>query len=140
MVRECNGGRNGKPGKRLTAILWKSEIQSCNASYDLFLKHRDMEFMPPSYRGRIIFVDDTQGYSDKTAFPGDMYCWAETFKPNRVFFQYGYDSDRSWWELLNTPPIAIGGTLASVTSQECGLFRVDFNLAKLQSMFQSQRN
>jgi hypothetical protein len=49
-----------------------------------------------------------------------------------VFYQYGYEADRPWWEGLESPPIAIGEALAGQTSQEYGLFWVDFNLSELQ--------
>jgi hypothetical protein len=124
-------GGEGTPVDDATASSWESQIQSCDPDYRLFLKHWDISFMPPSYRGSIIFVDDSQGYTDLQACLDDMQEWADTFNPNRVFFQYGYESDRPWWEGLNNPPIAIGRELAGQTPQECGLFWVDFNLSEL---------
>ena len=58
-----------------------------------------------SYRGSIIFVDDGQGYANMQAYLDDMQAWADTFHPNRVFFQYGYESDRPWWKDWHEPPI-----------------------------------
>ena len=124
-------GGEGTPVDDATASSWESQVQSYDPDYSLFLKHWDTLFMPPSYRGSIIFVDDSQGYADLQAYLDDMQEWADTFNPNRVFFQYGYESDRPWWEGLNNPPIAIGEGLAGQTPQECGLFWVDFSLSEL---------
>lgn len=125
-------GGEGTPVGDSTAASWESFLHSFNPAYGLFLKHWDASFMPPSYRGSIIFVDDGQGYADMGAYLDDMGEWAETFAPNRVFYQYGYEADRAWWEGLESPPIAVGEALAGQTAQECGLFWVDFNLSELQ--------
>ncbi len=124
-------GGEGTPVDDAAASSWESRVQSHDPGYDLFLKHWDISFMPPSYRGRIIFVDDGQGYPAMQAFLDDMREWADAFNPNRVFFQYGYESDRPWWEDLDQPPIAMGRELAGQASQECGLFWVDFSLSEL---------
>jgi len=124
-------GGEGTPVDDATAAAWEQLVHAHDARFDLFLKHWDAAFMPATYRGDIIFVDDGQDYADLAAFLADMGDWADTFGPNRVFFQYGYDSDRPWWESLDSPPIAIGEALAAQTAQECGLIWVDFNLAEL---------
>jgi hypothetical protein len=124
-------GGEGTPVDDTTASSWESRIRSRDSDYCLFLKHWDIAFMPPLYRGSIIFVDDGQGYVNLRAYLGDMRSWAEAFNPNRVFFQYGYESDRRWWRWLHEPPITIGERLAGQTSQECGLFWVDFSLSAL---------
>jgi hypothetical protein len=124
-------GGEGTPVGDSTAMSWDSLVGSYDAGYDLFLKHWDAGFMPPSYRTGLIFVDDGQGYPDMDAYLEDMGEWAEEFYPSRVFFQYGYESDRPWWEALDVPPIAIGEALAGQTRQECGLIWVDFNLSEL---------
>jgi hypothetical protein len=125
-------GGEGTPVDDATAMSWDSLVQSYNPEYGLFLKHWDTSFMPPSYRGSIIFVDDGQGYPDMEAYLEDMEGWADAFSPNRVFFQYGYDSDSTWWEDLGFAPVDIGEALAGRTAQECGLIWVDFNLGELQ--------
>lgn len=124
-------GGEGTPVDDATASSWESQVQSYDPDYSLFLKHWDTSFMPTAYRGSIIFVDDSQGYTDLQDYLDDMQEWADTFNPNRVFFQYGYESDRPWWEGLNNPPIRIGEGLAGQTPQECGLFWVDFSLSEL---------
>jgi hypothetical protein len=124
-------GGEGTPVDDATASSWESRIRLYDPDYSLFLKHWDIAFMPPLYRGSIIFVDDGQGYSCMRAYLGDMQAWAEAFNPNRVFFQYGYESDRRWWRWLHEAPIRIGERLAGQTPQECGLFWVDFSLSAL---------
>lgn len=125
-------GGEGTPVDDPTAASWEDLVHSIDPDFDLFLKHWNPAFMPPSHRGSIIFVDDGQGYADMAAYQDDMGEWAETFAPNRVFFQYGYEADRPWWDGLESPPTAIGEALAGQTAQECGLFWVDFNLSELQ--------
>lgn len=125
-------GGEGTPVDDATAMLWDSLVHSYDPEYGLFLKHWDTSFMPPSYRGSIIFVDDGQGYPDMDEYLADMKDWADTFDPSRVFFQYGYESDRLWWGSLGFAPVDIGEALAAQTSQECGLIWVDFNLDELQ--------
>jgi len=124
-------GGAGTPVDDDTASSWESGVQSSNSDYDLFLKHWDITFMPPSYRGRIIFVDDGQDYANLQDYLDDMREWADAFDPSRVFFQYGYESDRPWWKYFCDPATTIGQNLAWQTSQECGLFWVDFTLAEL---------
>jgi hypothetical protein len=124
-------GGEGTPVSDAEASSWEDQIRSYDPDDGLFLKHWDSSFMPPSYRGSIIFVDDSQGHANMRAFLDEMQEWADNFNPNRVFFQYGYESDRPWWIHLREAPTAIGRELAGQTSQECGLFWVDFSLSEL---------
>ncbi len=124
----------GQPGTPVTdsaAAAWETHLQNHDEDHRLYLKHWDPAWMPPGYRGGIIFVDDGQGYADMSAFLADMQAWAEAFPSSVVFYQYGYDSDRPWWETLESPPLTIGQALADQTPQECGLFWVDFNLSEI---------
>lgn len=125
-------GGEGTPVGDSTASSWESLVHLFDPAYGLFLKHWDPAYMPPCYRGGLIFVDDGQGYPDMQSYLDDMEAWAEEFAPNRVFFQYGYEADRVWWDALESPPSDIGEALAAQTSQECGLFWVDFSLSELQ--------
>jgi hypothetical protein len=125
-------GGEGTPVSDSAAAAWEDLVLSYDSQYSLFLKHWDPAFMPPTYRGGLVFVDDGQGYPDMQSFLEDMGQWAGTFAPNRVFFQYGYESDRPWWDSLDSAPTDIGKALAEQTAQECGLIWVDFNLDELQ--------
>ena len=58
-----NPGR-GKPVDDATARQWENRVKSHNKTYQLFLKHWDRKWMPPTYRGDLVFVDDSQGFDD----------------------------------------------------------------------------
>lgn len=124
-------GGEGVPVDDATASAWEAQVTGYDPLFGLYLKHWDASFMPPSYRGGIVFVDDGQGYAGMGEYLADMAAWADAFYPNTVFFQYGYDSDSLWWESLGFAPVDIGEALAAQTTQECGLFWVDFNLDEL---------
>ncbi len=111
------------------AEAWEKRVRSHNEDYGLFLKHWDRDWMPPAYRGDIIFVDDSQIFEDFGAMLEEFIdYWAAYFYPNSVFFQIGYPSDRKWWSRLETPPRSMGRTIASHIEQDCGIFWVDFTL------------
>lgn len=121
-------GQEGTPVSDALAEAWENQVKAHQAEYELFLKHWDVAFMPPTYRGSIIFVDDSQGFGSLDAFLREMGDWAETFYPNPVMFQYGYPSDQPWWGQMNSPPQTVGDALAQQTEQACGVFWVDFSL------------
>lgn len=112
-----------------TAARWEARVKSHHSRYRLFLKHWDREWMPKTYRGDIIFVDDSQMLDDFDAMIDEfVHYWADYFKPNPVFFQIGYKSDKSWWAKLHHPPSDIGQAIARRITQQCGIFWVDFTL------------
>ena len=112
-----------------TAKTWEARVKSHKCNYRLFLKHWDRDWMPKNYRGDIIFVDDSQMLeSFEKMLDEFVVYWADYFKPNTIFCQVGYRSDRQWWEKLKTPPKDIGMTIASNINQNCGIFWVDFTL------------
>jgi len=111
------------------AQIWEQRVKSFNPDYQLFLKHWDRDWMPPNYRGDLIFVDDSQGLKNFNGMLNEFVdYWANYFKPNMVFFQFGYRRDRSWWQKLDHPPGEIGIAIAQNISQNCGVFWVDFTL------------
>lgn len=88
--------------------------------------------MPPTYRSDLIFVDDSQILDDFNAALDEFVSyWSDYFKPNMVFFQIGYRSDRKWWQQLKDPPRDLGVVLAQNITQECGVFWVDFTLREV---------
>ncbi|MDH5442875.1 MAG: fibronectin type III domain-containing protein, partial [Hadesarchaea archaeon] len=108
---------------------WESRVKSHNSSYTLFIKFWNIDRTPPSYRGDIIFVDDSQQFSSLAEMVSEFAnYWAPEFYPNPVWFQYGYEADRGWWQNLTNPPKDIGDALDAAVPQECGLFWVDFTL------------
>ena len=112
-----------------TAQKWEAKVKSYNPKYRMFLKHWDVKWMPPTYRGDIVFVNDGQEFKTfdemLDRFPN---IWAKAFYPNTVVFQIGYNSDKPWWGPLSTPPKTIGAELAKRCRQDIGIVWVDFSL------------
>jgi hypothetical protein len=108
---------------------WEARVKSYNSAYRMFLKHWDVRWMPPTYRGDIVFVDDGQEFENfeemTDKFPN---VWAKTFYPNTVFFQIGYNSDKPWWSKLPTPPKTMAEALSERIKQDIGIIWVDFSL------------
>ena len=127
--READRPGEGMPVDDETAKVWEERVKSHNSSYRLFLKHWDQNWMPKTYRGDIIFVDDSQIFPNFEKLVEEFAMgWAEYFFPNTVFFQIGYKSDKPWWQKLNNPPETIGKAIAGRIRQSCGIFWVDFTL------------
>jgi hypothetical protein len=115
-----------------SAKAWEQQVKSHNPGYNFFLKHWDRNWMPPTYRGNLIFVSDSQIFKNMDDMIEEFVVyWANYFKPNMVFYQFGYRSDKPWWQKLNDPPVDIGNTIAQNISQDCGIFWVDFTLKDL---------
>ncbi len=107
---------------------WESKVKSIDSNYTLFLKHYSTSWMPPTYRGNILFVDDSQDFTSLSSMVTEFKVWGNKFKPNKVAFQYGYPIDRPWWSKLNDPIKTIGDALLSNVSNCFGLFWVDFTI------------
>ncbi len=85
--------------------------------------------MPPTYRGNILFITDSQEFSSQAALVDEMcHYWADYFAPNPVGFQIGYEADKTWWGNLSNPPQVLGKALAQGTEQPCSIFWVDFTI------------
>ena len=125
---------DGHPGVPVTdaiAMGWEGNVKSHNSSYRLFIKHYDKTYLCPTYRGDIVFVDDTQQFSGISGFVSDMVDFADSFYPNTVMYQIGYPDDRSWWSKYVNPPKSLGDELVAGTRQECGIIWVDFTLREV---------
>lgn len=130
--READRPEWGIPVDDETARKWEARVKSHNPSYRLFLKHWDPNWMPKTYRGDIIFVDDSQELKNLDAMVDEFQnLWADRFYPNPVFFQVGYNSDKPWWQKLDNPPQTIGRAIAKKVKQSCGIFWVDFSLKEV---------
>ena len=126
--------RDDRPGVRVTdavAKAWEGRIKSHNSSYRLFIKHYDWTYLCPTYRGDIVFVDDSQQFSGISSFVTEMTAFANRFYPNTVMYQIGYEADRPWWSKYANPPKSLGDALVAKTRQECGVFWVDFTLREV---------
>jgi len=113
---------------------WEAHLQSIKSSYTLFLKHFFPDWMPPTYRGNILFVDDSQEFPSLSSMVSEFKVWGSTFSPNKVAFQFGYEADSLWWRNYTDPPSKIGDTLRSVIPNCYGLFWVDFTILKIYPM------
>jgi hypothetical protein len=125
-------------GRRVTdreAERWEQKVQSFNPEYQLFLKHYGQDWMPAKYRGKILFIDDSQDFTwaarPLNGMVSEFKAWGEKFKPNPVGFQYGYSIDRSWWDDFADPAKSIGDALLANISNCVGLFWVDFTITEL---------
>jgi hypothetical protein len=110
---------------------WEERIKSHNPTYKMFLKHWLKNIMPPYYRGEIIFIDDSQGFSSLNDMANEFSGWANFFAPGPVMFQVGYEKDYNWWKKEENPPKAIGERIAEKIDndgQAVGIIWVDFTL------------
>jgi len=121
-------------GRKVTdaeARRWEKLVQSYNPAYRLFLKHYAQAWMPPLYRGNILFVDDSQQFYSLSAMINEFRMWGEKFHPNQVAFQFGYPADKPWWGELEDPAAAVGKALLAEIPNAYGLFWVDFTLSQI---------
>ncbi len=102
--------------------------RSHGEQYRIFLKHWLPEYMPPTYRDGLLFIDDSQGFNSLDEMVAEFTLWGETFAPSPVGFQYGYQSDQTWWQELANPPQEIGERLITAVPNTAGLYWVDFTV------------
>ena len=125
----------GKPVTDEEAELWETTLKTYNSHYTLFLKHYHKDWMPPEYRGDIIFIDDSQDFgwaNDPFGMMVDEFGdWASEFSPNSSAFQFGYPADQSWWSQLDDPPKDIGKALINNIPECYGIFWVDFTITQI---------
>lgn len=125
-------------GKKVTneeAKKWEEKVKSIDTSYTLFLKHYSQSWMPPDYRGDIMFVDDSQDFNFSSnpfnTMVNEFKSWGNKFAPNKVAFQYGYPKDSTWWKNFSDPVKIIGNALLNNIPNCYGLFWVDFTITKV---------
>jgi len=127
--READNPKRGVRVDDATARTWEARVKSHNPSYRLFLKHWNKNWMPPTYRGDIVFVDDSQIFPGMAAMIREFSeNWAPAFYPNLVIFQVGYKTDKPWWSKLCDPPQTIGDAIRGKVRQDIGIIWVDFSL------------
>ena len=118
----------GEPISDEVAKRWVEKIRIHNPNYRLFLKHWDKDWMPPTYREGIFFIDDSQQFESFDVMVQEFTEWGEMFAPAPVGFQYGYHADRPWWQELQDPPKDIGQAILDNVPNTKGLFWVDFTV------------
>ena len=127
-------------GRRVTdeeAQRWEHRVKSHNPRYTLFLKHFSDGWMPPTYQGDIMFVDDSQRFPSLVAMLQEFKKWGARFFPNRVAFQLGYPADAGWWQRLPDPLKDNGEALIAAIPNASGLFWVDFTLSQVFPLAQT---
>lgn len=130
--READNPKRGVKVGDAMARQWEAKVKSHNPAYRLFLKHWDELWMPPAYRGDIVFVDDSQIFPDMESMIKEFSeDWAPAFYPNLVVFQIGYNSDKPWWSKLPDPPKTIGDAVRKRLRQDIGIIWVDFSLREV---------
>ncbi len=124
------GGEEGKPVTDAEAQAWEAKVKSHNPNYKLALKHWEVPWMPPTYRGDIVFVNDHQEMESLFRLSEYWHAFARDFSDNTVIYQGGYEEDYDWWGMLSNPPKDIGDALCDVMDedQEMGMIWVDFSL------------
>src|SRR5919108_572965 len=118
--------RYGKPVTDAEAQAWVTQTKTYNPNYLVFLKHWLTEKMPPTYRTGLVFIDDSQGHGSLSNMVNEFTVWGQTFAPAPVGFQYGYQSDKTWWSNLADPPRTIGNALLANIPNTRDLLWVDF--------------
>ncbi|OQX75725.1 MAG: hypothetical protein B6D61_09895 [Bacteroidetes bacterium 4484_249] len=125
----------GKPVTDEEAETWENAVKSYNPDFTLFLKHYHPGWMPPQYRGDILFVDDSQDFTwasnPLNAMVNEFSVWASAFSPNPSCFQFGYPADETWWSQLDDPPKDIGQDLIDNIPECKGIFWVDFTITQI---------
>ena len=113
------------------ARLWVERLRRWKPDYLLFLKHWEARKLPPTYREGLAFIDDSQIFKSLEEIVLEFARWARWFYPSPVGFQFGYPSDRPWWQKLSDPPADIGRAILEVAPNTSDLFWVDFTMKEI---------
>jgi hypothetical protein len=113
------------------ASKWSNLVRSYQNNYLLFFKHWETEKMPRNFKDHIVFLDDSQIFSSLTQMVKEFKNWSNFFKPAKVAFQFGYESDKKWWKNYQNPPKQISDELIKIISNLAGLYWVDFTMQEI---------
>ncbi|OUM57578.1 carbohydrate-binding module family 18 protein [Piromyces sp. E2] len=102
-------------------------VRSINSNYTVSIKHWKIEYMPPTYRAHLIFVNGSQDFhGDAIKMTKEFAKWAGKFSGNPVMYQIGYKVDKDIW---GTDPITTAKDVANAASEknnQVGIFWVDY--------------
>ncbi|MBO4704316.1 MAG: hypothetical protein J5647_01115 [Spirochaetaceae bacterium] len=109
------------------------KIKKIDKRFNYFVKHWDEEWLPPTYRSDMIFVNDSQGHRSLQSMKHEFDSWAEHFAPNPVMYQIGYPADKRIWSTFDKPEYELGEYLAKGAgeNQNVGIIWVDFSLREV---------
>lgn len=128
---KSDGSAEGTPVTNAEAEAWVKAIRAHNPNYRLFLKHWDENWMPPTYRDGVVFINDSQQLESLDQLVDEFAAWGKRFAPAKVGFQYGYPADRPWWKNLQDPAKEIGEAILAKTPNTTSLFWVDFTVLEV---------
>jgi hypothetical protein len=124
-------GPLGVPITDEEANRWVKAVRTHNPEYRLFLKHWEIDWMPPTVREGIYFINDTQDFDSLDALVENFSTWGKHFSPSPVGYQFGYETDRKWWRELEDPPFEIGDKLLKNIPNTQALYWVDFTITEV---------
>jgi hypothetical protein len=110
---------------------WSEQVRAFNPDYELFLKHWEVEKMPPSYREGLLFLDDSQEFDSLDDMLDEFDAWGAAFAPAPVGFQFGYEADQAWWGQIADPPAAISKAIFERIPNAREVYWVDFTMEQL---------
>ncbi len=128
---KSDGGPEGTPVSDAEARAWADAVRRHDPDYLLFLKHWDYNWLPPTERQGIVFVDDSQIFANFDELASEFADWGKHFAPAPVAFQYGYPADKPWWSKLPDPPGDIGRRILDLVPNTSALFWVDFTVLEV---------
>jgi len=125
--------RSDRKGSKLSDSYAKEVVQhvrSLKPSADLtvFAKHWKKEFMPPTYRDHMVFVNDSNGFSSMDRVKKEFGEWAQKFSSNTVFYQIGYKGDEKYW---GSNPVKFAKDIINEVTKynkHVGILWVDFTM------------
>jgi hypothetical protein len=95
------------------------------------LKHWEFEWMPPTARDGILFINDHQDFESLDAMLENFKAWGEHFEGYPVGYQFGYYSDAKWWRDSDDPPALIGKAILEQIPNARALYWVDFSVLEV---------
>lgn len=126
-----DGTPEGRAVTDAEAASWVKAARAHHPDYRVFLKHWEIEKMPPTYRDGLVFVDDSQQFENMDHMVDEFTTWGQAFAPAPVGFQYGYPADKKWWGELSDPAGEIGRALLERVPNTEGLYWVDFTVLEV---------
>ena len=131
---EWYNSNNPDEGQAVTdeeAERWLGIAKGYNNDYRIFFKHWLIEKMPPTAREDIVFINDSQRLSSLDQMLKEFMDWGKAFYPSAVGFQYGYPSDKKWWNAYDNPPQLLGDYFLENIPNTRSLFWVDFGITEV---------
>jgi len=125
----CSDDGRKIPLDKKQALELDKHLKKYGKNYRLFVKHWEPQFLGDGPVSDIIYISDSQDLGDINSMVDEFAWWAEKFAPNDVGFQFGYNSDKSWWGPMDDPISQITNALKSkIKNQKVHIYWVDFSI------------